>query len=175
MIQGFHRCWRLFLQITKQRSKGSFEFRYSIGLHKDDIAVLEYIKSNLQFGKVKLNAKYNSVAYNVIAKHEVAILIEIFSIFNLNSNKHLNFLAFKKAFFLYNSSSSQNRLELMAEIEKIKVGMNTKRTDFIMPKEHKVVITPYWLLEFIEGDGSFSFNSNLNRIMFSLSQKGFYY
>jgi hypothetical protein len=53
--------------------------------------------------------------------------------------------------------------------------MNTKRTDFIMPKEHKVVITPYWLLEFIEGDGSFSFNSNLNRIMFSLSQKGFYY
>ena len=60
----------------------------------------------------------------------------------------------------------------MAEIEKIKVGMNTKRTDLIMPKEHKVVITPYWLLEFIVGDGSFSFNSNLNRIMFSLSQKG---
>ena len=34
--------------------------------------------------------------------------------------------------------------------------MNTLRTNFILPLSHKIVITPYWLLGFIEGDGSFS-------------------
>jgi hypothetical protein len=107
------------------------------------MAVLEYIKSNLQLGKVKLNAKDGKVAYNIIAKHEVAILIQIFSMFNLNSNKHLNFLAFKEAFLLYINSNSQNRSELVAQIENIKATMNTKRTDFTMPEEHEIVITPY--------------------------------
>ena len=40
----------------------------------------------------------NIATYNIIAKQEVAIIIQLFSIFNLNSNKHLNFLAFKEAF-----------------------------------------------------------------------------
>ena len=34
--------------------------------------------------------------------------------------------------------------------------MNTLRTNFILPNSHKILITPYWLLGFIEGDGSFS-------------------
>jgi hypothetical protein len=31
--------------------------------------------------------------------------------------------------------------------------MNTLRTNFILPNSHKILITPYWLLGFIEGDG----------------------
>ena len=31
--------------------------------------------------------------------------------------------------------------------------MNTLRTKFILPNSHKILITPYWLLGFIEGDG----------------------
>jgi len=34
--------------------------------------------------------------------------------------------------------------------------MNTLRTNFILTNSHKILITPYWLLGFIEGDGSFS-------------------
>ncbi len=34
--------------------------------------------------------------------------------------------------------------------------MNTLRTDFVLPYHHKILITPYCLLGFIEGDGSFS-------------------
>ncbi len=34
--------------------------------------------------------------------------------------------------------------------------MNTLRTNFVLPNSHKILITPYWLLWFIEGDGSFS-------------------
>lgn len=34
--------------------------------------------------------------------------------------------------------------------------MNTLRTNFILPVTHEISITPYWLLGFVEGDGSFS-------------------
>jgi hypothetical protein len=34
--------------------------------------------------------------------------------------------------------------------------MITLRTNLIFPNSHKISITPYWLLVFIEGDGSFS-------------------
>ena len=78
-----------------KRRGNYFEFRFSIGLHIDDKAALDYIYDNLQIGKVKLNIKENVVTYNVIANDEIAILIEIFSKFNLNSNKHLNFLTFR--------------------------------------------------------------------------------
>ena len=84
--------------IYKRRGR---EFRFSIGLHIDDKAALEYIYDNLQIGKVKLNIKENVVTYNVIANEEIAILIELFSKFNLNTNKHLNFLVFQEAYQLY--------------------------------------------------------------------------
>jgi LAGLIDADG DNA endonuclease family protein len=38
--------------------------------------------------------------------------------------------------------------------------MNTLRTKFILPNSHKILITPYWLLGFIEGDGSFSVSTS---------------
>ena len=38
--------------------------------------------------------------------------------------------------------------------------MNTLRTNFILPNSHKILITPYWLLGFIEGDGSFSVSTS---------------
>lgn len=92
--------------------------------------------------------------------------------FNLNSNKHLNLLAFKEAFLLYNGWNSPDRTELVEQIGKIKAGMNSKRTEFLMPEEHKVVISPNWLLGFIEGDGSFSFKKLSKSAFFTLGQKG---
>jgi hypothetical protein len=38
--------------------------------------------------------------------------------------------------------------------------MNTLRTKFILPNSHKILITPYWFLGFIEGDGSFSVSTS---------------
>ena len=34
--------------------------------------------------------------------------------------------------------------------------MNTKRTNYKMAEEHSIKITPYWLLGFAEGEGSFN-------------------
>lgn len=38
--------------------------------------------------------------------------------------------------------------------------MNTLRTNFVLPDSHKIIITPYWLLGLIEGDGSFSVSTS---------------
>lgn len=49
--------------------------------------------------------------------------------------------------------------------------MNTLRTDFTLPDYYKIVITPYWLLGFVEGDGSFSLSlGDTFPLRFNISQ-----
>jgi hypothetical protein len=81
-------------------------------------------------------------------------LIDILSKYPLNSKKYLDFSDFKRAFELYTSSKLKSP-ELILEIGQIKDGMNRGRIYFSMPSEHYYRITPYWLLGFVEGNGSF--------------------
>jgi hypothetical protein len=41
-------------QITPQRSGNAFEFRFSFGLHIDDLPVLEYIKNQLKIARANV-------------------------------------------------------------------------------------------------------------------------
>ena len=68
-------------------------------------------------------------------------------------------MLFKKGLLLYcNFSASQpsDKLLILEQIRELKNSMNTNRTNFELPDTHHILITPYWLLGFIEGDGSFS-------------------
>jgi hypothetical protein len=49
--------------------------------------------------------------------------------------------------------------------------MKTKRIDFTMPSNHSKV-TINWLIGFIEGDGSFSYNPQTKKVILSIGQKG---
>lgn len=49
--------------------------------------------------------------------------------------------------------------------------MNTKRIDYTMPINH-YRITKNWLTGFVEGDGSFSYNTITKNVIFSIAQKG---
>lgn len=158
-------------KITPQRSGSAFEFRFSFGLHIDDLPVLEYIKNQLNMGKISINSTRAKVTYNVIAKKDIAKIIVIFNEYNLNSTKHLNFLAFKEAFALYISESRRNIEKLKPRILEIINEMNTKRIDFTMPSNHSKV-TINWLIGFIEGDGSFSYNPQTKKVILSIGQKG---
>jgi hypothetical protein len=72
----------------------------------------------------------------------VAVIIAIFSKYNLNSTKHLNFLAFERAFLLYMKNNSlEARKEVKPILEGIKSEMNSQRTDFNLPLNH-YKITP---------------------------------
>lgn len=72
----------------------------------------------------------------------LAVVIAIFSKYSLNTTKHLNFLAFERAFQLYMENSRlKARKEVNPIIEDIKSEMNSKRTDFNLPRNH-YKITP---------------------------------
>lgn len=47
--------------------------------------------------------------------------------------------------------------------------MNKERSDFNMPKTH-IRISRYWLLGFIEGEGSFNVSKTDYRLVFCISQ-----
>ena len=75
---------------------------------------------------------------------------------------------------LYNKSSKHSlRAEINpAILDKIAESMNSKRKDFVMPSDHRIVITNNWLLGFVEGDGSFFYTRGNKSLGFSISQEG---
>jgi hypothetical protein len=119
---------------------------------------------------VKVDHERAIVTYSIISKQEIGIIIALFTKYNLNSSKHLNFLAFKQAFTLYNEPNRDLK-ELKPIILGIISKMNSKRTDYTMPINH-YRITKNWLIGFVEGDGSFSYNTLTRNVIFSIAQKG---
>lgn len=155
-------------------NKGSScSFKFEIGLHKDDINMLYYIQKELGLGRV---ATFGNAAYFTIStKDEIALLLNIFAQYPLKSNKALNYLNFKQAFELYTNKGKI--LDVIEDIKILKNNMNSNRTDFEMSDyylNHPIVITPNWLLGFVEGEGSFFVlrrpSSNSYSLVFGLTQ-----
>ena len=80
--------------------------------------------------------------FDVTKQKDLAIIIDIFSNYPLNTHKHFNFLDFKKAYELY-ISNKEKTLELIFEINTLKNGMNTKRSYYGTTESRIFRITPY--------------------------------
>ncbi len=81
------------------------------------MGALDYIRNTLVLGKVIVNQVSKEARFIVtIALRAMAVIIAIFSKYNLNSTKHLNFLAFERAFLLY---MKNNSLEAREEVKPI--------------------------------------------------------
>nr|ATI20244.1 NADH dehydrogenase subunit 5 [Juglanconis oblonga] len=153
--------------VTGKNPSNYFEFSFIISLHIDDINLLHYIKKSLHIGTV---TSYGKVAtFKVIRKQELKVLIDIFNVAPLNTTKQLNFLDFKKAFELYTNSQLLDT-SLKNNILDIKKFMNKGRPDLELYKSKSYKITPYWLLGFVEGEGSFYIKSQNLLPGFRLSQ-----
>jgi len=169
-FRGFTDAEGCFLIIY--RDGNTFEFEFSIKLHIDDKAALDYIQSTLGIGKVRLSRTGPNVTFKVNSQREIAIIVAIFTKYKLNSTKYLNFIAFARAFRLYmDNNSLEARKKVMPTIKDIKGDMNKQRVNFNMPPNH-YNITSYWLLGFFEGDGSVYFKSDKNALAFAINQKG---
>nr|YP_009254034.1 hypothetical protein [Hypomyces aurantius]ANC62719.1 hypothetical protein [Hypomyces aurantius] len=157
------------------RQPFSFVFFFEICLHIDDQDMLYFIQKKLGLGKVNFSG--NTVRFAIFKQEEIAQLLDIFTDYPLQSTKYLNYLDLKKAFELYTNRTktvqSKNSEELLLEMLEIKNGMNTKRSDFSTEAliSRKISITPYWLLGFVEGEGSFFISKRDNyRLIFALTQ-----
>jgi hypothetical protein len=84
----------------------------------------------------------NYSSFSVSKKEDIKKLIMIFDSYPLQSTKLLNFLDFRKAFYIYNSSSNRT-CEVKEEIAKISRGMNRNRIEFKFPPFHRIQITRY--------------------------------
>jgi len=93
----------------------------------------------------------------------------VFEQFPLNTKKHLDYLSFKKAFFMYinRDNSELDKEDLYTQILQLKNSMNDKRVDFDLPENH-IRITGSYLVGLLEGDGSFYLNKNDMTVRVSL-------
>ena len=103
-----------------------FSFRFRIGLHKDDLNALNYIKNKLGMGSIY--ASKDSQIFTISKKDDISKLISIFDNYTLNTSKYLDFLAFKKAFILYTNRENLTD-KLIAQILELKNGMNHNRSN----------------------------------------------
>lgn len=132
---------------------------FRIALHRDDRGVLEDIKHTLGCGR--LNTERDTLVLTISQLSDIEkILIPLFEQFPLNTTKHLDYLAFKKAFFMFlnRKSSKLNKADLYSEILELKDSMNTKRVSDVLPRGHEIRITGNYLVGLLEGDGSFYLN-----------------
>lgn len=115
-----------------------FNFRFMIGLHIDDIAVLEYIKLNLGCGYITVNNQTCPTScYFIITNPQdlFSILFPMLDTFHLNTTKFLDYLSFKEALLLNLEKKSTDMIN--TKIVHLKNTMNNKRTDFKMPLFHR--------------------------------------
>lgn len=144
---------------NKQKQVIGFEFVFRISLHKDDRNVLEYIKSTLGCGR--LNTERDMLVFTISQLSAIdTILIPLFEQFPLNTTKYLDYLAFKKCFFMFKNRKTNklNIQDLYLDIIKLKDSMNDKRVNYDLPVDHRIKITGNYLVGLLEGDGSFYLN-----------------
>jgi len=108
-------------------------------------------------GKVYITG--SAARFVIINQNDTEKILQWFSKYPLKTHKLLNFRDFKKAFEIYTSSRLKTQ-DILNKVEKIRLGMNSLRVDFTIPSSYPIRITPYWLLGFVEGDGSFYTRKN---------------
>lgn len=152
--------------IVKDNKGGNISLRFTIELHIDDIEVLYKIAKNLGAGSV-LRKKTRDSAIFTISKFEDinSVLIPLFINFPLQTTKYLDFISFADAAsIILNSKILKNKSLSSLDLEKLiglKQSTNTKRL-IINEEENKLLtrkvsISKWWLLGFIEGEGTFGY------------------
>jgi len=105
---------------------------------------------------VWVNKDKNTALFSITNTQDlINILIPIFDKRNLNTTKYLDYLLFKEILLICIKKEHLTKSGLI-KIENLRSQLNTNRTEFKFPVNHIINITPYWLLGFLEGDGSFT-------------------
>lgn len=133
---------------------------FRIRLHVDDIAVLYKIRDFLGVGTV--TSSKDSCVFTISNVNDLnTVLFPLLDSCFLYTTKWLDYRDFKLA-VNYLSTASTTRLssERLLWVNSIMQGMNSTRTQYdysLIPKLD--VINKYWLLGFVEGEGTFGFKN----------------
>jgi hypothetical protein len=130
---------------------------FRIRLHIDDVEILYAIKAFLGVGRVTLdrgNANCVFIISNV--RDLVNVLFPLIDNYKLFTTKWLDYLSFKSAanYLLTAPTTLLDPLKL-AWANNLMANMNAGRSSYDYSLIPPIVIDPYWLLGFIEGEGTF--------------------
>ena len=166
---GFSDAESAFMINIKNNKEVHFIFQ--ITLHIEDIAVLYTIREKLGIGIVSI--KGNTCSFRV---HSFQVIINsllpIFDKYPLLTHKQLNYRDWRKAIILKKIAQENSRslsTDIFNEILDIKNNMNNLRTDYSGYNLFNEMINKYWLVGFIEGDGTFYFSHS--SVVFGITQK----
>lgn len=150
------------LTALKDNTFKSVQFTFQIGLHKDEIKVLEYIMNTLKCGHISKSG--DKVNFFVNDQYSLLnVIIPLFDYVNLNSSKYHHYIAFRKAVMLIKDKRhllKEGKLEII-EHKNLMQGMSGKWIPSSIGE--KINITKYWLAGFIDGEGTFSTNKYVPR------------
>lgn len=138
------------------------QYTFQIGLHEDEIGVLEYIMDTLKCGHIsKSKGRVNYFVNDINSL--LYIIIPIFNYVNLNSSKYHHFVSFAKAVELKKDNKKLSEADKL-EIIKLKEEMQDMSGKWIPSSiNEKIKITNYWLAGFIDGEATFSTNKYVPR------------
>lgn len=134
--------------------KGRLRVIFRINLHIDDVKILYKIQNFLGRGTVTVNktsCMYKLTDLSVL----INVLFPLLDQYKLLTSKWLDYLDFISAtIYLTNNKAKLATTELSWALNLIE-GMNSTRTFYNYKLMPSMIITPYWLLGFIEGEGTF--------------------
>lgn len=132
---------------------------FRIRLHVDDIAVLYKIRDFLGVGRVVINR--NSCLFTISDVNSlITVLFPLIDKYHLYTTKWLDYIDFK-SLVLFLADSSSTRLDSL-ELDRVKgimSRMNSGRTVYNYNFINTITVNPFWLLGFIEGEGTFGFKN----------------
>lgn len=136
---------------------------FRIRLHKDEINVLTKIQEFLGVGRVIIEGN-SSVFIISNVKDLINILFPLLDKYNLYTSKWLDYIDFKKVvYFLSKSETTRLSLSELEKIQNIISNMNSGRTEYNYSLIPKITgaerVNPFWLLGFIEGEGTFGYKN----------------
>ena len=132
---------------------------FRIRLHKDEINVLTKIQEFLSVGRVIIEGN-SSVFIISNVKDLINILFPLLDKYNLYTSKWLDYIDFKKVvYFLSKSETTRLSLSELEKIQNIISNMNSGRTEYNYSLIPKITVNPFWLLGFIEGEGTFGYKN----------------
>lgn len=132
---------------------------FRIRLHKDDINVLKQIQIFLGVGRVRIDD--NSCIFIISdVKDLINVLFPLLDRYQLYTTKWLDYFDFKKVvLFLSESNTTRVSLSQLEWVKNIIGNMNTGRTEINYSLIPNIAVNPFWLLGFIEAEGTFGFKN----------------
>lgn len=160
-------CFQLVIHKNpKMRSVWSVRLVFSIHLHEKEIDVLYKIPKFFGGGNVTIHK--DTANYQVVSLTDLLRVIEQFNLYPLRTQKHSDFLLFKKA---YDLIANKEHLLDIKNLVNIRASMNKGlperlllefpntnpeiRPEFTLNKNDKLFDINSWIAGFVEGEGCF--------------------